>query len=246
MIFQTPVGLTTSVISQRDDSTVPEVTYAMSLSFMRKVYMVYINFVNHVNLQLPIANFPVSYCQAVFQAIALYFKPYSVFNMLDQCRSQARRGVMALHVFHCSLVTYFSQESSQFVPSSKLESVIFLLKPTGGDASQNMKASSKSDYQTAKAVFDIISQCDTSWQLKPQSDVSIKPIVLRNSWMFNVKNALRSDFLLCLCASPCFCSTYKGKEAEHVAPLQAVPGVQAFPTASRFKSSVSKSECPTF
>ena len=127
VIFQTPVGPKTSVISQHDDSTVPEVTYAVSLSFMKKVHMVHIKFVNHVNLQFSMANFPVSYCKAIFRAIALYFKPSGVFNMLDQCRSQARRGVMALHVFQCSLVTYFSQESSQCVPSRKLEPVIFLL-----------------------------------------------------------------------------------------------------------------------
>ena len=232
-IFQTSVGLT-SVISQCDDSTVPEVTYthdhAMSLSEQKKVDMIHRIFVNHVNLQLSMTNFPVSYRQAIFQAIALYFKPRGVFKVLDQCRSQSRYGVMALHVSHCSPVTSLSQ----CVPSRKLDPTIFP-QINCGDASQNIEATSKSYYQTAKAEFDSFSQCDTSWQLKPQSGVPIKCIVLRNSWTFDVKNAAESDFSSRLCASPCFCSTFQGKETGLVIPLQAVPEIQAFPTASPFK-----------
>ena len=104
-----------------------------------------------------------------------------------------------------------------------------------GDASQYIEATSKSYYQTAKAEFDSFSQCDTSWQLKPQSGVPIKCIVLRNSWTFDVKNAADCDFSSRLCASPCFCSTFQGKETGLVIPLQAVPEIQAFPTASPFK-----------
>ena len=102
----------------------PEVTYthdhAMSLSEQKKVDMIHRIFVNHVNLQLSMTNFPVSYRQAIFQAIALYFKPRGVFKVLDQCRSQSRYGVMALHVSHCSLVTSLSQ----CVPSRKLDPTI--------------------------------------------------------------------------------------------------------------------------